>query len=1431
MSTATSHPPRTLRLLARGVRALLWLGAAGVLLLGLGAVVLHGFIVPRIGDWRPQLETLASRALGQSVRLGAIQASGQGWVPSVTLHGVQVRNASGQTVLQIGRVQAALSVQALWRLGLEQLVLDDATLHVRRTAQGRWVVAGVPITPSPDNAPPRWLDWFFSQPEWVLRAGQLHWTDELAAPARSEVWRGLTLVQRNAGRAHDFRLDVQPPAHWGQGLSLRGQLRQPLWQLNAAQWQDWTGTLYAETDGLNLAALSPYLKTQLPANQATPSGQGDWRAWLEVARGHITGLTTDVALRDVAVQLAPGRPTLQLQRLSGRLHWQHDGLRQSWATEQLAFRTRNGLDWPGGNIRYRQTRTAPTASQHATATTAHALDAEQLDLALLHQLADHLPLPVSVAPPLASLQPQGRVRSLHAQWRSHATAEAEGTASSVAPAATPVMDWRVQGDIRDLTLAAAPAATTTSSAPDTTPTPGRPGVHGLHLRFDARPDGGQAQLALAPGGGVQVPGVLEPAHIPFDTLQAEVRWQSNQGQWTVRVPQLRFANADMAGSASGQWQTGSTPADRLPGRLDLQAQLQRANAARVYRYLPVVIPAAVRHYVQQAVPRGQAHHASFKVQGDLADFPFERPGSGVFSVRAALSGVDLVYVPPALTEANSLPWPALERVQAQLQIDGAALRIAHGSGRAQSLPQLHAQRAEARIDNFLLDDPVLHVQADVAGPASDAVAFVNQSPLHGMTDGALQHTRIDGNAQVRFGLTLPLNHVEAVQVRGDVQLPGNTLQITPDTPTLHHTQAQLHFNESGFDLTQARTQLLGGELQFSGQLRTPNGTPHLQFSGQGRASAEGLRHSPDWPLLAPLGQLAQGSARYQVALDITPGGTEVQVDTDLQGLAMNLPAPLGKTATVAQPLRYQVRRLPDATPAQPALPGAPLRDELTLHVGPTSTPLLYARYQREHQGSATRVLRGTLQLHDPAITPAPASPPALPTQGVQAQARLDTLDMAAWQQRAQAWLAEPAASISTGTADSPSTPDGFETHATTGAGTSSTDGYLPQQWHLNAQQLRWRGQRWHHVALQGQHRAPERWQLQLDAQEASGALHYDRNAHRLHARLQRLQWTTPPEGNGHGTPTLDANARLPELDVQVQALALDGRELGQLELRAQHDHPRNVWQLQQLALLTPEAQWRSQGQWDATRQRTELQLQLQLHDAGQWLTRLGRPGVLRGGHGQLTGQLHWAGPPLGADWSRVNGELQLALAQGQLLQIEPGLARWLGVLNLQALPRRFSLDFDDVLNSGFSFDLIAGSAQIAQGVARTSDLRLQSVNAAALLQGQVDLARKTQDLQAVAVPHLNADTVSLVATAINPALGLSSFAWQWLLRQPLQYATTQRWHISGSWQAPHIEKLPHPASTSSPATPAAAAANALPDLRDLQGAPGTSSPTNTPHPP
>ena len=42
---------------------------------------------------------------------------------------------------------------------------------------------------------------------------------------------------------------------------------------------------------------------------------------------------------------------------------------------------------------------------------------------------------------------------------------------------------------------------------------------------------------------------------------------------------------------------------------------------------------------------------------------------------------------------------------------------------------------------------------------------------------------------------------------------------------------------------------------------------------------------------------------------------------------------------------------------------------------------------------------------------------------------------------------------------------------------------------------------------------------------------------------------------------------------------------------------------------------------------------------------------------------------------------------------------------------------------------------------------------------------------------------------INTAIGLGTFLAQFLLRQPLQSATTQQFHITGSWADPQVDKV------------------------------------------
>jgi hypothetical protein len=173
----------------------------------------------------------------------------------------------------------------------------------------------------------------------------------------------------------------------------------------------------------------------------------------------------------------------------------------------------------------------------------------------------------------------------------------------------------------------------------------------------------------------------------------------------------------------------------------------------------------------------------------------------------------------------------------------------------------------------------------------------------------------------------------------------------------------------------------------------------------------------------------------------------------------------------------------------------------------------------------------------------------------------------------------------------------------------------------------------------------------------------------------------------------------------------------------------------------------------------------------------------------LQGQLSWAGSPLTLDYPSLEGKLRLDVDAGQFLHADPGSARLLGVLSLQSLPRRLSLDFRDLFQEGFAFDSIEGDVAIARGVAETTDMHMSGAQATVLMQGSADLRRETQDLRVLVVPKIDATGAALATMAINPALGLGTLFAQWALREPLIAAGTSELHITGSWADPQVQRI------------------------------------------
>jgi uncharacterized protein YhdP len=175
----------------------------------------------------------------------------------------------------------------------------------------------------------------------------------------------------------------------------------------------------------------------------------------------------------------------------------------------------------------------------------------------------------------------------------------------------------------------------------------------------------------------------------------------------------------------------------------------------------------------------------------------------------------------------------------------------------------------------------------------------------------------------------------------------------------------------------------------------------------------------------------------------------------------------------------------------------------------------------------------------------------------------------------------------------------------------------------------------------------------------------------------------------------------------------------------------------------------------------------------------------------------WQGSPLSLHYPSLNGHLDVRIGRGQFLKADPGVAKLLGVLSLQALPRRLLLDFRDVFYDGFAFDSVRGDVTIAQGIAQTKNLQIKGVNALVQLDGSADIAQETQKLRVVILPSLDAGTASLVAgIAVNPVVGLTAFLAQLFLQNPLIKATTQEFLIDGSWTEPRVTKVNNDAKAS-----------------------------------
>jgi len=639
--------------------------------------------------------------------------------------------------------------------------------------------------------------------------------------------------------------------------------------------------------------------------------------------------------------------------------------------------------------------------------------------------------------------------------------------------------------------------------------------------------------------------------------------------------------------------------------------------------------------------------------------------------------------------------------------------------------------AHVVLADLFAQERMLEVRGQADGPTAEFLKFVAQSPVNDLIGGVTADMSAVGNGKLQLKLDLPLARPREVKVAGSYQLIGNQVRIDPDWPPVSQVSGRLEFTDSSVNMRAVNAQFLGGPV-LVGIASQRDGS--IAVNARGTLNAAALQAALEQPLLRQV----SGSTAWSSSMNFRRRGVSIVVESGLQGLTSTLPAPLAKASADVLPLRFEHTVSTEARDG--SWSGPPSADRSTLELG----KILRMELQRRRDNGKMVIQRGAIGLNEA---------PRLPESGIVLNGNASELDLDQW------------------------------LRALGGAGGAP----LPlSSLNLKVGALDVYGKRINHVALRAGFHGND-WLANIDARELSGDVHWRAQGKgRVSAQLSHFTFPEPTPGKAaDDVPPKE----LPGLDIVADNLVVHDRKLGRLELTAAN--AGLDWRIEKLTLTTPESRLSADGLWQgaAAQQRTSLNLKLEVGDVGKYLERIGYPGSMQRGRATLTGKLNWAGNPQSIDYPSLSGELSLTADKGQFLKIEPGIGKLLGILSLQALPRRITLDFRDIFSEGFAFDNITCSAVVAKGVLRTQDFSMRGPSAQVAMSGNIDLAQETQDLHVRVVPSVG-DSLSVAGLMLaHPIAGVASFLAQRLLKDPLGQAFAYEYAVSGTWTDPKVEKL------------------------------------------
>ena len=825
----------------------------------------------------------------------------------------------------------------------------------------------------------------------------------------------------------------------------------------------------------------------------------------------------------------------------------------------------------------------------------------------------------------------------------------------------------------------------------------------------------------------------------FNTAKARLYWDVVDGYYILRSDNLALSGAEGELKGKLRLDVPLHPDDSLD--MALTVGLSQGDASFTGKYLPTFLPMepGLTHWLDTAIRQADIA-GGFIYNGALVKGrdPIRKTDSR-WGLYFDVGNGQLDYAPQ---------WPGITDLNARVLVNNDRVKVLGHSARS----------AGAELTNITATVPlkggsVLNVATQLNAGGDTLQQFLTQTPINNWLGGAAKSWRLTGkpgSLTGSLGLSLPLNDLERTKVDLRTKVRSIGFALPDKDIEISTINGDLSYNsDSGLFGRQLSGKMFGHTSQFGIQTTVVNRLPvSTDINWAGRISMATLQRwlKHDWL------NLLHGETDYQGRLSIgLKNHTSVlQINSQLSGIATDLPAPLRKVSERPQALDLTLRQTPKDGLLNVKLSGL---GQLALGLTPEFAP------------SSARITLGAEA----------AKAQNLPGKGrVVVSGSLPRLEIDPWQaflQQHSSLSGDPQAQVS-----------------------------WPEIKDVKIGSLHWGQYRWPEVSVS----------LQPALRPAeSGAQH---NGVTLQVKSDTLQgelWrpTHPgapwqlsvdhahlPEvaGQGEGKALAHVDPQtLPDIDVHVNKLQLGAQPpVGiAFSMRRTQDGVR----IDNLAgdlvdmRLTGLADW---VQVDGE-QHSWLQSRVNGPNISQLLQLFNVEGVLETRESDITASLNWAGPPYDVDLANLKGRLDLLLKKGTLNMAGSGSSEALklfGILNVESLARRITLDFSDLFSSGISFDQMQASLAFNRGVITFDEpMIIEGPSSNFKLDGTIDLNREQLDLSLVVTLPLtsNLPILSVLLGTAPQVAGMIYIADKLVGKQVAQL-TSIRYQIQGSLADPKM---------------------------------------------